>query len=124
MAHDVAMHVEPVPDGCLHAPTSSSTPACGMPAFLPCPRAGRRLVLVIRGSILGMGGQQQERLHKITLMSSGPWPASSGPLAGQPVVGAGGQVGEPGCHQRVVRQHGPGRLPGGRAAGRAIVGCG
>jgi hypothetical protein len=26
--------------------------------------------------------------------------------------------------QRVVRQRGPGRLPGGRAVGRAIVGCG
>ena len=39
-------------------------------------------------------------------------------------VGAGGQVGEPGGHQRVVRQGGPGRLPGGRAAGGLIVGGG
>ena len=27
MAHDVGAHVEPVPDGCLHAPTSSSASA-------------------------------------------------------------------------------------------------
>src|SRR5690349_16325552 len=33
MAHDVAMHVEPVPDDCLHAPTSSSAFACGVSAF-------------------------------------------------------------------------------------------
>jgi hypothetical protein len=33
----------------------------------------KRLVLVIRGSILGMGGQQQERFHKIILVSSGRW---------------------------------------------------
>ena len=40
MAHDVATHVEPVPDGCLHAPTSSSAFAHGMSAFPRCPRAG------------------------------------------------------------------------------------
>jgi hypothetical protein len=45
-------------------------------------------------------------------------------VAGQPVVGAGGQVGEPGGHHRVVRQRGPDRPPGGRAVSRAIVGCG
>src|SRR5215467_201550 len=33
LAHDVAMHVEPVPDGCLHEPTSS-------PAFARHPSTG------------------------------------------------------------------------------------
>src|SRR5271165_7010788 len=42
MAHDVAMHVEPVPDGCLHAPTSSSAFACGMSAFRRCRAPGTR----------------------------------------------------------------------------------
>jgi len=32
MAHDVAMHVEPVPDDCLHTPASSSAFAGGMSA--------------------------------------------------------------------------------------------
>src|ERR1022692_90445 len=33
MAHDVGVHVEPVSDSCLHAPTSSSAFAHGMSAF-------------------------------------------------------------------------------------------
>ena len=33
MAHDIGVHVEPVPHCCLHVPTSSSAFAHGMPAF-------------------------------------------------------------------------------------------
>src|SRR6266516_2122959 len=38
MAHDIGVHVEPVPDGCLHAPTSSSAFAPACPHSPRCPR--------------------------------------------------------------------------------------
>src|SRR5258708_1087709 len=37
MAHDVGVHVEPIADGCLHAPTSSSAFAHSMSAFSALP---------------------------------------------------------------------------------------
>jgi hypothetical protein len=37
MAHDIGVHVEPVPYCCLHAPTSSSALAHGVPAFPALP---------------------------------------------------------------------------------------
>jgi hypothetical protein len=41
MAHDIGVHVEPVPHDCLHAPTSSSAFAHGMPAFPALPARRR-----------------------------------------------------------------------------------
>ena len=41
LAHDVGVDVELVPYCCLHAPTSSSAFAHGMPAFPRCPRCPR-----------------------------------------------------------------------------------
>src|SRR5258707_15808462 len=45
MAHDVGVHVEPIPDGCPHAPTSSSALARGMSAFPALPALGRTLAM-------------------------------------------------------------------------------
>src|SRR6266566_8213979 len=41
MAHDIGVHVEPVPGGCPHAPTSSSAFAHGMSAFPALPARRR-----------------------------------------------------------------------------------
>jgi hypothetical protein len=74
---------------------------------------------VPRSELAGSGQVRAgTRAHEQPELAGQPPP---GPLAACPrLVGAGGQVGEPGGHQRVVRQRGL----GGRAAGRAIVGCG
>src|SRR5260370_23865863 len=40
-AHDAGVHAEPVPDGCLHAPTSSSAFAHRMSAFPALPARRR-----------------------------------------------------------------------------------
>ena len=40
MTHDVGVHVEPIPDGCLHEPTSSSAFTYGMSHPPRCPAGG------------------------------------------------------------------------------------
>ncbi len=61
----------PVPQ--IHVPERSLLQPPPAQVGLTQPGEGQeRLVLVVRGGILGPDGQQQERLHKITLVSSGP----------------------------------------------------
>ena len=54
------------------------------------PGAGQeRLVLVIRGGIISTDSQQQERLHKITLVSAGHWLSQSANPAAPACTGSG-----------------------------------
>src|SRR6516162_5012537 len=54
------------------------------------PGAGQeRLVLVIGGGIVSTDGQQQERLHKITLVSAGHWLSQSANPAAPARAGSG-----------------------------------
>jgi len=53
MAHDVAMHVEPLPDDCLHVPAASSAFAGGMsaPGAARAPKARSRPTQAVTTSI-------------------------------------------------------------------------